>query len=651
MILSEWCDLINRLPPLPTFKALVQGLIGLDERLKQALDAAEHAFGSQAANDPFRGLYLSQNDVDNLIQQKPGESLFAPLNGIPQLYSHAKSLTADESRLVWLQRRFGLEDFDLQALWIALAPEIELRYERIYAYLQDDVTRRRPSVALILDLLAPDPEQHLALRQRFSPANPLLGSGLACLEPFAAGTAPGSGLLGSALALDEALVRFLLGPQGPDPRLADFCEWLPAGSIQMPAGLFLEDTPRSQLQALSQAQRVRAHIQCFPGSDLLPAVRFLANQRGQAILQTSAPALLDTRLGAAAAVQLFLRCAEFNQTLALITSVDAVVDTPWLHRLIAQSQADLILAGSAAWRPHPEHPLGMAQISIEIPGVAVRRAAWQATAAEQSLPAGEALLDELSQRFRLHLGQVRGAAAMLAANRQIDGATSTSREAWFAAARAQTGQALQAVAQKIVPRQHFDDLVLPPDSLAQLQEIAARVTAREHVLDRWGFGKRMSLGRGVTALFAGPPGTGKTMAAEVVAASLGLDLYRIDLARVVSKYIGETEKNLNAVFAAAEDSNAILFFDEADALFGKRSEVQDAHDRYANIEVAYLLQKMEQYRRRRHPGDQPAPEPGRSLYAPPELCDQLPLPRSGLPPAHLAEHLAGRNTARQPARF
>jgi SpoVK/Ycf46/Vps4 family AAA+-type ATPase len=105
----------------------------------------------------------------------------------------------------------------------------------------------------------------------------------------------------------------------------------------------------------------------------------------------------------------------------------------------------------------------------------------------------------------------------------------------------------------------------------------------------------MSLGRGVTALFAGPPGTGKTMAAEVVAASLGLDLYRIDLARVVSKYIGETEKNLNAVFSAAEDSNAILLFDEADALFGKRSEVQDAHDRYANIEVAYLLQKMEQY--------------------------------------------------------
>jgi SpoVK/Ycf46/Vps4 family AAA+-type ATPase len=187
------------------------------------------------------------------------------------------------------------------------------------------------------------------------------------------------------------------------------------------------------------------------------------------------------------------------------------------------------------------------------------------------------------------------AAGLRAAGQQVASAAAPGREAWFAVARAQSGQALQAVAQKITPRQRFDDLVLPQDSLAQLHEMAARVTSGELVLERWGFGKRMSLGRGVTALFSGPPGTGKTMAAEVVAGALGLDLYRIDLAQVVSKYIGETEKNLNAVFSAAEDSNAILFFDEADALFGRRSEVQDAHDRYANIEVAYLLQKMEQY--------------------------------------------------------
>ena len=137
--------------------------------------------------------------------------------------------------------------------------------------------------------------------------------------------------------------------------------------------------------------------------------------------------------------------------------------------------------------------------------------------------------------------------------------------------------------------------MVPEEAHRQLRELAARVEHRTLVMDDWGFGARLACGRGVTALFAGPSGTGKTMAAEVIAAELGLDLFAIDLSAVVSKYIGETEKNLARVFGAAADSDAILLFDEADALFGKRSEVRDAHDRYANIEIAYLLQRMEQY--------------------------------------------------------
>jgi SpoVK/Ycf46/Vps4 family AAA+-type ATPase len=131
--------------------------------------------------------------------------------------------------------------------------------------------------------------------------------------------------------------------------------------------------------------------------------------------------------------------------------------------------------------------------------------------------------------------------------------------------------------------------------VAQLREICARVEHSHSVLGDWGFDRKFSLGKGVTALFAGPSGVGKTMAAEVVAGELQLDLYKIDLAGVVSKYIGETEKNLDRLFTAAESANAILLFDEADALFGKRSEVRDSHDRYANIEISYLLQKMETY--------------------------------------------------------
>lgn len=162
-------------------------------------------------------------------------------------------------------------------------------------------------------------------------------------------------------------------------------------------------------------------------------------------------------------------------------------------------------------------------------------------------------------------------------------------------ARAASGHHLAKLARKIDPRHGWDDVVLPADQLTQLREICVQAEYRHVVYDAWGFDRKLSAGKGLNVLFHGPPGTGKNMSAEVIARELRLDLYRIDLSQVISKYIGETEKNLDQIFTAAEDSNAILFFDEADALFGKRSEVRDSHDRYANIEISYLLQKMEEY--------------------------------------------------------
>jgi SpoVK/Ycf46/Vps4 family AAA+-type ATPase len=165
----------------------------------------------------------------------------------------------------------------------------------------------------------------------------------------------------------------------------------------------------------------------------------------------------------------------------------------------------------------------------------------------------------------------------------------------YRACRAQSTPKLDALARKLEPKYEWQDIILPDDQLAQLGEICEQARHRLKVYGEWGFGRKLSRGRGLNALFSGPPGTGKTMAAEVIAKALQLDIYQIDLSQVVSKYIGETEKNLHRIFAEARSSNVILFFDEADALFGKRSEVRDAHDRYANIEVGYLLQKMEEY--------------------------------------------------------
>src|SRR5262249_33885093 len=163
----------------------------------------------------------------------------------------------------------------------------------------------------------------------------------------------------------------------------------------------------------------------------------------------------------------------------------------------------------------------------------------------------------------------------------------------WGACREMAGGRIEDLAQRIAPGATWEEIVLPEEAFRQLEEIAAQVAHRGRVYEQWGFGARLSRGRGISALLSGPPGPGQAMAAEVLAAHLQLDLYRIDLSGVVSKYIGETEKNLRRVFDAAEESGAILFFDEADALFGKRTEVKDSHDRYANIEVNYLLQRME----------------------------------------------------------
>jgi SpoVK/Ycf46/Vps4 family AAA+-type ATPase len=171
-----------------------------------------------------------------------------------------------------------------------------------------------------------------------------------------------------------------------------------------------------------------------------------------------------------------------------------------------------------------------------------------------------------------------------------------SAELLWDVCRSESVTSLDALAQRVSVAHTWDDIVLPADVMRQLQEIAGQVAQRSQVYEHWGFGASLGRGRGIAALFSGPSGTGKTMAAEILANELRLDLFRIDLSGVVSKYIGETEKNLRKVFDAAEASGAILFFDEADALFGKRSEVKDSHDRYANIEVNYLLQRMEDYR-------------------------------------------------------
>jgi SpoVK/Ycf46/Vps4 family AAA+-type ATPase len=197
-----------------------------------------------------------------------------------------------------------------------------------------------------------------------------------------------------------------------------------------------------------------------------------------------------------------------------------------------------------------------------------------------------AAIEAVAEHFQLGPSEI----VRIATQQRPDGTASL-----WTACREFAARGLGDLAQRIEPRYRWDDIVLPAGVRAELEAIVAQVRYRAGVYGRWGFAERLHRGRGVSALFAGPSGVGKTMAAEVIAQELRLDLYSIDLSGVVSKYIGETEKNLRRIFEAAAAAGAVLFFDEADALFGKRTEVKDSHDRYANIEVSYLLQRMESY--------------------------------------------------------
>ncbi len=283
---------------------------------------------------------------------------------------------------------------------------------------------------------------------------------------------------------------------------------------------------------------------------------------------------------------LLLPLALYLDTLGYGAEAVAAGPSSPVTRLLERMEGAVFLDAREGWP-------GLHKLSVSVditkPSAAEQAATWQSAlglAAKES-PA------QLAAQFNLGFTTIRQLARDALAE-QADRAPLHDRlwEACLASTRPQ----LDVLAERIKPKSTWDDIVLPDAESALLRHIAEQVAQRTTVYEKWGFGEKMSRGLGISALFSGDSGTGKTMAAEVIANDLRLNLYRIDLSAVVSKYIGETEKNLRRMFDAAENGGAILFFDEADALFGKRSEVKDSHDRYANIEINYLLQRMEAYR-------------------------------------------------------
>ena len=586
----------------PAASELQGALFRLDLRLRLAVDTLRDDVAERAL-DPFRGLYISEADVDGLLASTPPAQIADELLATPA--------ALEAPRLQRLIRAAGLSPFEAEVLLVCLAPEIDLRYERLYGYLQDDVTRRRPTVDLILRLLCPVLAERLPAREALSPSGRLLRDGLLTLADDAAGHWP---LLARPLRVDERLVEYLLGSDRPDPRLDLVCR-LEGGADEPPAPP-LDGTAGEVLDGLVRLMRddggAVLYLHGGPGSAKLATVRAAAARAGLPLLILDGGALL-TSGRATTLLSLAVREAILQGGVLAVDGFDALLadegDAPAarvaLRRLLTEQRdgdaslpgpgvrAAVLLLGETRWEPATWLPhQTTVRLELPAPGPLARLQVWRHHLDGQAPPDAVA---GLAAQFRMDGDAVQAVVGAARGRAIWRGNGPASADDFRAAARSVAAPPLDGLARRVEPRYGWEDIVLPPDGMTQLTELCARARHQTVVLERWGYGKKHARRASLTALFAGQPGTGKTMAAEIVAGALGLDLYRIDLSSVVSKYIGETEKNLEKIFSAADRGDAVLLFDEADAIFGKRSEVRDAHDRYANVETAYLLQRLEAY--------------------------------------------------------
>jgi AAA+ superfamily predicted ATPase len=564
-------------------------------------------------NDPlqnYHGLVVSESEANCLLVKEDSEaearfygedpSAAALAPELERLQEDAEAQAEGLRRagapvpLDVLAQALGLTPFERRVLLLCLAPEVEGGFERLYAYVQDDVTRKYATPQLALSLFGDEDRGsggRTHARDSFLPEAPLRRMRLVVLEP-----APllGTPMCSRPLRMDDRVVGYLLGTQELDPRVSPLLRPVPPAALsptqQRIAAQLLDAFSSEEHRGAWSAVNLIGP----PGAGKRSLARVLCEGMGLHLL-----AINRNRLP--------LPCQERDDLVRLLhreallvgsglyidaagVELDDSAGVANVNDLIDGLGGVVVLGSQHPW----QSSRSMAAVRVPKPEPGEQRELWrQALGNATSAWNGE--VDVIVHQFDMGPGSIAHcAAAARSAARLRQRVDPTAEEVWDAC-REHSARPLDELASRVVPCHSWEDLVLPEDTRSQLREIADQATHRLQVYENWGFGAKLRRGRGITALFAGPSGTGKTLAAEILANHLRLDLYRIDLAGVMSKYIGETEKNLRRVFDAAESSGAILFFDEADALFGKRSEVRDSHDRYANIEIDFLLQRMEEY--------------------------------------------------------
>lgn len=479
---------------------------------------------------------------------------------------------------------FDLSPFERDVVLLCAGMELDARFASACAAAHGDPARPYPTFGLALAVF---PGAHWSA---LTPAAPLRRWRLVEL-----GADPS--LTRSPLRLDERILHFLAGINTPDERLVGYITPIRTGDDLAPSHQSLVDRIAAIWPAAANGGTIPVvHLRGRDGAAMRPIATSVAGSLGMvaSVLQSGDIPTGGVELDGL--IRLWEREAALATSILLLDCGDLDEHEPsragLVDRFLARTGSGVIV-GSRDRRIDPGRPV--LTFDVDRPKPAEQRGLWLGALGQMDANGhggyGDGRVDALVTQFNLGATAIRSAAvaARLAEPADLDAAL-------WDACRVQARPELDGLARRIEPNATWHDLVLPAEQMRVLREIAIHVRRRAQVYERWGFGRQGTRGLGISALFAGSSGTGKTLAAEVIAADLHLDLYQIDLSQVVSKYIGETEKNLRRVFDAAEAGGAVLLFDEADALFGKRSEVKDSHDRYANIEVSYLLQRMEAYR-------------------------------------------------------
>ncbi|TFG90010.1 MAG: AAA family ATPase, partial [Candidatus Atribacteria bacterium] len=494
-----------------------------------------------------------------------------------------------------LAHLFQLTRFEMDIILVCLAPELDVKYEKLYAYLQDDVTKKRPTFDLVMRLLCYSLEENFGARKYFLQTAPLMRNRL--LSFVGDEQLP---LLSRSLKIDERIISFLLGADGMDKRIQKFTDFIePRRSFD---DMILAEDHKTTLNEFagslsSNKSRVMLFFHGPYGTGKKMIAEAICRELGAPLLVVDSKGLQGSE--SLETLNLIFREAMLQDSslyfedFDVLLDKDAGVSVPDLIRYMDSFPVLIFLSGGIPFEPKgrlTNH--SFIRFDFPIPSFTLRKELWKSSL---NGIISDADIDALAGKFKFSGGQMKDAIFTAQNAASAKGRSGLSMEDLYIGCRLQSNSNLSSLARKIEPHYAWEDIVLPTDTKKQLEEVAGYVKYRGVVYSDWGFDRKLSIGKGLNVLFSGPSGTGKTMAAEIIAREVQLDIYKIDLSNVVSKYIGETEKNLSRIFREAETSNSILFFDEADALFGKRSEVKDAHDRYANIETGYLLQKMEEY--------------------------------------------------------